>query len=270
MRTCIDVAAAGQTAGARALLDQLDDSGVISLGVLSGADLCTLGAVSIRCAGTRLRDAWGRLDEKEREHLAESSALGLLHRGLIKEQSPGRGVEALIFPACYQLSAELEILLSARTCPARIIATHHESRTSAITYFQPGGASAIVEEIPERVENGASASPRGPLGIIFSYRLLTPAFAAGELARWAMKPIPVARYQPKPPRLIRFFGCGEGDSPRSYQLNIHADGERVHVDGPDISGDLGSYELTRLITDVMAATQESHAGGAAEGRVRSG
>jgi hypothetical protein len=27
--------------------------------------------------------------------------------------------------------------------------------------------------------------------------------------------------------------------------------EKVHVDGPGISGDLGSYELTRLMTDVM-------------------
>ena len=42
------------------------------------------------------------------------------------------------------------------------------------------------------------------------------------------------------------------------------------MDGPDISGDLGSYELTRLITDVVTTTQESHAGGGAEGTVRSG
>jgi hypothetical protein len=128
--------------------------------------------------------------------------------------------------------------------------------------------AAQGEEIPERVENGAPASPGGPLGVIFSYRLLTPAFAAGELARWAMKSIPVTRYQPKPPRLICFFGCVEGDSPRSYQLNIHADGEKVHVDGPGISGDLGSYGLTRLMTDVMTTTEKSHAGGDAEGRVR--
>jgi hypothetical protein len=85
-----------------------------------------------------------------------------------------------------------------------------------------------------------------------------------------MKPIPVARYQPKPPRLICFFGCSEGDGPRSYQLSIRADGGKVHVDGPDISGDLGSYEFTRLMTDVMTTTQESHGDGGAEGRVRSG
>jgi hypothetical protein len=85
-----------------------------------------------------------------------------------------------------------------------------------------------------------------------------------------MKPIPAARHQPKPPRLICFFRCGEGDSPRSYQLNVHRDGEKVHVDGPGISGDLGSYELTRRMTDVMTTTEEGHAGGDAEGRVRSG
>jgi hypothetical protein len=270
MRMRIDVGEVGRTAEARALLHSLHENEVISLGVLSGADLCTLGATGHPVCWEPLRGAWGRLDETEREHLAQSSTLGLLHRDLIKDQPPGRGVEALIFPACYQLSAELGILLGARTRPARIIATHHESRTPSITYFQPRDASAIVEEIPERVENAALASPRSPLGVIFSYRLLTPAFAAGELARWAMKPIPVARYQPKPPRLICFFGCGEGDSPRSYQLNIHADGETVHVDGPDISGDLGSYELTRLMTSVMVTTEESHAGGDAEGRVRSG
>jgi hypothetical protein len=261
MRMRIDVGEVGRTAEARALLQRLHENEVISLGVLSGADLCTLGATGHPVCWEPLRGAWGRLDEKDRERLAESSTLGLLHRDLIKDQTPGRGVEALIFPACYQLSAELGILLDARMRPARIIATHHESRTPAITYFQLRGADAIVEEIPERVEDGAPASLRSPLRVIFSYRLLTSAFAAGELARWAMKPILVGRYQPRPPRLICFFGCGEGDSPRSYQLNIHADGEKVHVDGPDISGDVGSCELTRLMTDVMAATEESHAGG---------
>ena len=40
----IDVGEVGHTAEACALLDRLDDSEVISLGVLSGSDLCTLGA----------------------------------------------------------------------------------------------------------------------------------------------------------------------------------------------------------------------------------
>ena len=208
------MAAAEQTARARALLDQLDDSGVISLGVLSGADLCTLGAVGHPVCWNPLRDAWGRLDEKDRERLAESSTLGLLHRDLIKDQPPGRGVEALIFPACYRLSAELfEILLSARTCPARIIATHHESRTPPITYFQPRGASAIVEEIPERVENGACRRhrPGARLGVIFSY---SPAYAwplpraVGPMGDEGHSYHPAT--SPKPPRLICFFSCGKG------------------------------------------------------------
>jgi len=67
MKTCIDVAAAGQTAEARALLDRLDDSQVISLGVLSGADLCMLGAVGHPVWWEALRRAWQGLDQKERE-----------------------------------------------------------------------------------------------------------------------------------------------------------------------------------------------------------
>jgi hypothetical protein len=39
----IDTADAGRALGARALLDQLDDSKVLSLGVLSGAELGVLG-----------------------------------------------------------------------------------------------------------------------------------------------------------------------------------------------------------------------------------
>jgi hypothetical protein len=248
----IDLAEAGCTAGARALLDRLEDSEVISLGVLSGADLCVLGATGHPVCWEALKSAWGQLDEKERERLAETSALGMLHRDLVLDQPPGRGVEALFVSAAYKLSAELGVLLGARQSPGLIIATHHESRTPAITYFQPHGASAIVEEIPERADGGSPGTPRSPLGVIFSYRLLTPDFAAGELARWAMKPIPVGRYQPKAPRLICFFGRGEGGSPVSYQLAIHVDGEKAHVDGPDISADLASHELTALMAGVVA------------------
>jgi hypothetical protein len=253
----IDVREVGRTAEARALLDRLDDSKVISLGVLSGADLCTLGATWHPVCWEALRGAWCRLDEKEREHLTETSALGMLRRELVKAPPAGRGVEALIGPASYKPSAELGLLLGARQSPALIIATHHESRTPAITYFQPQGVGAFVEEIPERVDNGMPGPPRSPLNVIFGYRLLTPAFAARELARWAIKSIPVARYQPKPPRLICFFSCGEGVSPASYQLTIHAGGEKARVDGPDISAELDGEELTSLMTDVTSKWVEA-------------
>jgi hypothetical protein len=246
----IDVSEVGHTAEARTLLDRLDDSEVISLGVLSGADLCTLGATWHPVCWEALKGAWCRLDEKEREHLTETSALGMLHRELVKDQPAGRGVEALIGPASYKPSAELGILLGARQSPALIIVTHHESRTPAITYFQPQGVGAFVEEIPERVDNGMPGPPRSPLNVIFGYRLLTSAFAARELARWAIKPIPVARYQPKPPRLICFFSCGEAVSPASYQLTVTAGAEKARVDGPDISAELDGQELASLMTDV--------------------
>jgi hypothetical protein len=66
-----------------------------------------------------------------------------------------------------------------------------------------------------------------------------------------------ARYQPKPPRLICFFSCGEGVSPTSYQLTIHAGGEKAHVDGPGISAELDGQELTSLMSDVTSKWVEA-------------
>jgi hypothetical protein len=252
MRRRVDVSGVLPAAGSCSLLDRLDESEVISLGVLSGADLCALGATEHPVCWEALKGAWWRLDERERERLAEASALGMLRRGLVEDLPAGRGVEALIGSASYKPGAELGFLLGARQCPAVIIATHHESRTPAITYFQPQGVSAIVEEIPERVDNGLPGTPRNPLNVIFGYRLLTSAFAARELARWAMKPIPVVRYQPRAPRLIGFFSGSDGGGVVSYQLTIHADGERAHVDGPDISAELASDELAALMAGVIS------------------
>jgi hypothetical protein len=252
MRMHIDTADTGRTAETRALLDQLDDGKVVSLGVLSGADLCLLGGTEHPVCWDALNRAWRQLNELERERLAETSTEGMLRRGLIKEQPPGRGVRALFVPACYKLSAELRVLLGAGKSPALVIATHHEPRTPAVTYYQPEGSSFLVEEIPERAGKGTAGAPRRPLDVVFSYRLLTRAFAAAELARWALKPISAARYQPKSPRLICLFRHAEGDSPPSYQLTIYGDGAEARVHGPDISTDFGDQELTRLMTNLIA------------------
>ena len=269
MRTPIDMTAAEgalAAADARALLSRLGDGHgdgfdkgpgdgeVISLGVLSGADLCVLGGTAHPVCWKALQDAWCLRDQKEQDQLAGIATMGMLHRGLIRDQPPGRGVKALILPASYTMSAGLAVLLAARKSPALIIATHHESRTPSVTYFQPQGTNAVVEEIPERADNGA----RSPLDVLFSYRLLSQHRTAAELARWAMKPIPVARYQPRPPRLICFFSCAEGGRGASYQLAVDGDGERAHVHGPDISADLDDQGLSRLLAGVVAKWTTGH------------
>jgi hypothetical protein len=64
----------------------------------------------------------------------------------------------------------------------------------------------------------------------------------------------------------------EGTSARCQRILLQKPHkiEKVHVDGPGISGNLGSCELTRLMIDLTAAAEEGHAEADAEGRVRSG
>jgi hypothetical protein len=251
----IDTDDVASAAGTRALLDQLDDRKMLSLGVLSGAELCMLGGAEHPVCWEALKDAWQQLDPAGRQQLAETGTARLLHRGLIEEQPAGRGVRALFFPACYKPSAELAILLSARESPASVIATHHESRSPGVVYFHRQGT--IVEEIPERAGNGTAGAARSALDVIFSYRLLTLAFAAEELARWALKPVRAARHQPAPPRLICFSGGAESDSPQSYQLAMHGNGQQAHVEGPDVSAKLDRQVLTRFMTDLVIKWAET-------------
>lgn len=254
----IDAADAGYPPEARALLDSLDDSTFISLGVLFGTDLCALGATQHPTCWEPLKSAWQQLDGNERDRLTHSSAQALRDRHLIIEPSPGRGVEALIMPPRYRVGAKLRILLSARESPAFVIATHHESRTPEVTYFQPPGTGAIVQEIPERADGTDPGSSRSPLDVMFSYRLSTQAFAAAELARWALKPVSAPRYQPKPPRLICFFGRTKGGRQVSYRLTFQRSGRKAHIDAPDISADFSSRQLTTFLTDVIAKWTDTH------------
>ena len=86
----------------------------------------------------------------------------------------------------------------------------------------------------------------------------TQAFAARELARWAFKPVSAPRYQPKPPRLICFFGRTEAGRQVSYQLTIHRNSRKAHINGPDISADFSTHQLTRFLTDVITKWAETH------------
>jgi hypothetical protein len=77
-------------------------------------------------------------------------------------------------------------------------------------------------------------------------------------ASWAGRP--VARYKPKPPRLICFFGRAEGGRQVSYQLQLSArrNGKKARIDGPDISANLASRELTHYLADVITKWSGTH------------
>ena len=85
----------------------------------------------------------------------------MLDRGLIAALPSGPGSHAFL-PVRYVLGDDLRILLAAREFPAFTIAAHHEPRTPDVTYFQPSGTSAIVQEIPERAASCWLRPPRRP------------------------------------------------------------------------------------------------------------
>jgi hypothetical protein len=246
----IDTTGTDYTAPARRLLGILDDSSYYSLGVMFGADLCVLGAASHPTTWEPLKNAWHQLDEDERERVSHSRVQSMLNRGLIVALPSGTGSHAVL-PVRYVLGDDLRILLAAREFPAFTIATHHEPRTPDVTYFQPAGTSAIVQEIPERAGSRWPRSPRSPLDVIFSYRFSNQAFAAKELARWALKPVQATRSRPKPPRLICFSGRTAAGRYASYQLAVHRNGKKAHVDAPGISADFTPRELAGFLADTV-------------------
>jgi hypothetical protein len=244
----IDTTGTDYTAPARRLLGILDDSSYYSLGVVFGADLCVLGGTRHPSCWEPLKTAWHQLDERERERVSQSRLQSMLARGLIAALPSGPDSSVRYVPG-----DDLRILLAARESPAFTIATHHEPRTPDVTYFQPSGTSAIVQEIPERAGRHWPRPPRSPLDVIFSYRFSSQAFAARELARWALKPVPAARSRPKPPRLICFSGRTEAGRHASYQLAVHRNGKKAHVDAPGISADFTHRELAGFLTDTVTS-----------------
>lgn len=244
------------TAETRAMLNGLDDTALVSLGVLFGVELCVLGGTEHPACWEALGRAWRQLSPEEQGQLTEACTQSMLCRGLITRQEPGRGVKALVIQACYKLSPQLRLLLNARKSPAFMIATRHESRSPAIAYFRLQGTSAIVQEIPERMDGTCPGQPESPLDVMFSYRLSTPALAAAELARWALKPVPD---QPQPPCVISFFGRDEGGC---SQLTVHRNGEhseKAHLTAPDLSADLSQEQLASFLANAIATWPDDRA-----------
>ena len=74
----------GHTAECRALLDSLDDSTFVSLGVLFGTDLCVLGGTGHPTCWEALKSAWHQLDQKKREQLARPVGNGSVQGGVLR------------------------------------------------------------------------------------------------------------------------------------------------------------------------------------------
>lgn len=59
--------------------------------------------------------------------------------------------------------------------------------------------------------------------------------------------------RPKPPRLICFSARTEAGRHASYQLAVHRNGKKAHVDAPGISADFTHRELAGFLTDTVTS-----------------
>jgi hypothetical protein len=141
-------------------------------------------------------------------------------------------------PACYQLRAELGILLDAVGARRGSFATHYSSRTRAITYFQLRAPAPLLRRSPNGRRTGTRVGPESA-GCHLQLSTACPGPRCGRARAMGDEAHSCGPLPAEAAALICFFGCGEGFGSRSYQLNIHADGEKLHVDGPGVSGDLG-------------------------------
>jgi hypothetical protein len=257
----IDTANAGCTTGADALLAGIGPDGATGLGVLSGADLCLLGATGYPVCSGALRSAWWELGRRGRAQLSDINTLLMLRRGLIKDLPAGPGSAALTVEASHPMSAELSVLLGARQSSAFICATQEGSPAPAFTYFPTGGAhrrvfgpGALVKESPEFTGDDTWQAGASPLAVNSSYRLLSQALAAEELARWAFEPAGAGGGQPHPARSICFFEDQKSNCRDSYDLVIHCRGAQAHlsIDRLGVSADVDHEGLTSYLGELVA------------------
>ena len=90
--------------------------------------------------------------------------------------------------------------------------------------------SSISRRLPNRNPRPTRYSPIGIHTSQQVWKKRSAARAVSAVRAWALKPVPATRSRPKPPRLICFSGRTEAGRHASYQLAVHRNGKKAHVD----------------------------------------
>jgi hypothetical protein len=162
--------------------------GTVTLTVLSGLDLCVLGAAGQSLFDTAVTVAWEKQSDQTREAVGNDMMAGFVRRELMVPAPE---------PGSYAMAAELSIAMAARTDPTFALVTAVEGAdVRSLKMFGLGDQDhplqAVVIESPMVAPEGdyKQVTRIGPLGWFYRYTLVSPVTAAEILVRWTEIKLP--------------------------------------------------------------------------------
>jgi hypothetical protein len=239
-------------------------SAPLELVVLSGMELCVLGAPEQVLCEEKLAAAWLGYSERRRRKAMDLTTEALVKRGLLLEQrgaapgpasgpAPDGAPEATPLdgapadgaarrdttPEGYAMDPALGLVLAARSRPAFVVVTAldgAEARTPRMYALgdEQEPVRAVVVEVPEAAPPGdfPHLDRMGALGRLYRYVLMSRDTAADWLARWADQPAPDALRAKNgrlPPRLVSVYRHDEGRDLRGFTVAFRHDGGRAQL-----------------------------------------
>lgn len=188
--------------------------GSMTLTVLSGLDLCVLGAAGQSLFDVAVSMAWERQAEQAREAVWDDITAGLVRRGLLQPAADA---------GSFTMAAELSIVMAARADPTFALVTEVEGTdVRSLKMFGLGDRrrplQAVVVESPAAAPKGdyKQVTRLGPLGWFYRYSLASPATAAELLVRWTEIDLPRRGRS----RVITLFQHPEGSALTGDVVNM--------------------------------------------------
>jgi len=237
---------------ARALIDQASAGMSIELVALTGMDLCALDGPALLLFDQPVSDAWGRLDDKQRDQATTLTLGGLARRGLLSDSGTA-GTHAVNPP--------LGLVLAARTRPAfTVLAEVDHEGARPMKMWALGDESdplqALVVEAPASAPAGHYPTIRkmGALGWFYRYLLVAPQVATGLLTDWAITAPPRGRRGRAPARILSVYWHRPGEDLRGLIVTVHGDGRTALLSRDDRTTDPEVYDragLQQVMSDLF-------------------
>lgn len=228
-------------------LDHLQPGGSVKLPVLTGVDLCVLGATPQPLVEEQIWSWWSGRSEADRASLAAKCMAQLAERGLIST-GPDAG-----------LTGEVAIIVAARTRPAFVALRRPDGINQSGGPVIEQRYYGIADEI--RGLRGVLAEqklsdPENPVNTGYRYFLCPVATAAENLASWAAEqPDKRGFGLRRPTRMIDVYRPGHGAVPGRLEVSARNGQLQVTRPGQDPVTCAGDAELSQLVTKFLLAGQ---------------